>query len=200
MASQFSSKSWHSRKLRRQRKVTKMIPLRKCDQMSNKLQQWCQMLITFTTSTDFLFLSYFYVFLKIELRTLNMNILIADIVIEAQWPEYQIGHDLKQVKTSTYLVTPGCLSMTLSLSLACLPCTKYTKAWMFNEWLILANKAHCVHTTFLVILIEKLLEDTNNTNSEDMWRSKFHTMSLFLNNLVETALFLNLSFGDTGKV
>lgn len=111
-------------------------------------------------------LSFSYVFLKIELRTLNTNILIADLLIEVQWPEYQIGHDLKQVRMPTYLVTPGCLSMILSVSLACLPCTKYSKAWMFNEWLVFANKAHCVHTIFLVILIKKLLEDTNNTNNE----------------------------------
>lgn len=88
------------------------------------------MLITFSIIVDFLFIFYLYVFLKIELRTLNTNILIEDLLIEAQGPEYQIEHNLKQVKASTHLVTPGCLSMTLSLLLVCLPCTKHSK----HEW------------------------------------------------------------------
>lgn len=84
IASQFSSQADIPENHGKIKKVTKKILLRECDQISNKLQQCCQIVITFSTITNFLFLSYFYVFLKIELRTLNTKILIADLLIETQ--------------------------------------------------------------------------------------------------------------------
>lgn len=83
IASQFSSQVAIPENHEKIKKVTKKALLREYDQTSNKLQQWCQMLITFSTITNFLFLSYLYVLLEIELRTLN-TILVLDLLIETQ--------------------------------------------------------------------------------------------------------------------
>lgn len=127
--------------------------------------------ITFSTCTNFLFLSNLCALKKKWIKNSWHQEFYSRLAYKVQWSEYQVGRYLRQVKASTYLVTTvstiNCVSLAYSLD------AKQCKAWVFNEWLIFTNRAHCVHTVYLVLPVKKQsLKGTDIMSSEAHMKGK----------------------------